>query len=202
MMHNGKVLDKIEGVWMREDFSKKHLKSLIRQNRSLLRAVCLESKLKKSDLKSKLILIPYLDQSLLQQIPNEVRSKFLNWIKNPTNNQLEPVSDVQTSKGYSVIVCRVRVDDSPWRLEFSAWSYKNFSNYIILDFRKVINKAVDQYSTSVFEWKTGNPKDAADHLEKLHDKVYSRLQGYKIKSRLNKKKTKSVVPGFGYYFKK
>lgn len=50
--------------------------------------------------------------------------------------------------------------------------------------------------------ESSDPKDAADHLEKLHDKVYSRLQGYKVKSRFGKDKTKSAIPGFGYYFRK
>lgn len=50
--------------------------------------------------------------------------------------------------------------------------------------------------------ESGKPKDAADHLEKLHDKVYSRLQGFKVKARLGKDKKKSAIPGFGYFFKK
>lgn len=44
-------------------------------------------------------------------------------------------------------------------------------------------------------------KDMADHLEALHKKLYDRLEGHKVKSKLLKP-GKSNIPGLGYYFKK
>jgi len=45
-------------------------------------------------------------------------------------------------------------------------------------------------------------KEFGDHLEKLNDRLNKRMSGGKIRSSLNKKKSKSHIPGFGYWFTK
>lgn len=45
-----------------------------------------------------------------------------------------------------------------------------------------------------------SPKDIEKHLDDLNDKLYSRMGNYKATSKLKKKK-KSNIAGYGYYFK-
>jgi hypothetical protein len=52
------------------------------------------------------------------------------------------------------------------------------------------------------QFKGLNTSELADHLEALHKKLYDRLDGSKIKSKLLKKGKKSNIPGLSYYFKK
>lgn len=43
-------------------------------------------------------------------------------------------------------------------------------------------------------------KRMADHLERIHKKLYNRLEGYKPKSKLGGK-NKKKIPGFSYRFR-
>lgn len=45
-----------------------------------------------------------------------------------------------------------------------------------------------------------SPEDMSKHLDDLNDKLYAKMDGMKATSKLKKKK-KSNIPGFGYYFK-
>lgn len=48
--------------------------------------------------------------------------------------------------------------------------------------------------------KLKSPKDIGDRLDKLNDKLYDKIDNYKVKSKLVKKRKN--IPGMGYYFKK
>ena len=134
--------------WIKKNSSKKPCKSSTTEKKNSSSKALIQSGLKKSDLKSRRLSLNYLDLSLLQQIPIETRDKFELWINRGSNPEVEPVAEVEIVNDIQAIVCRARVDDSPWRLEFSAWSYSNFDN-LVLEFMRVVDKRIHTYSTSV-----------------------------------------------------
>lgn len=156
LMHSGTNSAITGNVWTSGSFSKKHSKHSMYPRRHCSLTELHESRFQKTDLKSKRLLLPYLDRSQLQQIPIQTRKLFESWLERQSNQEIEPVADIEKIDGVSGIVVRLRVDDSPWRLELDAWDLVE-SGRILLVFRKTLNKEVSQYSKSILaETYTGD----------------------------------------------
>jgi hypothetical protein len=49
---------------------------------------------------------------------------------------------------------------------------------------------------------TKDPKEMGQFMDDLNKKLYDKFDNSKVKSKLNKKKKKSDIPGYTYWFKK
>jgi 8-oxo-dGTP pyrophosphatase MutT (NUDIX family) len=151
--------DIVESAWIKSVSSKKHSQLSTNRNiESYRRGLLHESKLQKSEVKSKPRLSLSASPSQLQHIPSKTRDKFLSWLDGQSSSNIEPISEIYSVNEKYAVLCRVRVDDSNWRLIFSCWQYRGFSA-LVTSFEQIMNKDEDTYDQVVSRFESSLRED-------------------------------------------